>query len=218
MNYGQLKETVAIRLGNRFDLLFPVPPATQAVIPYFIGDRIWFYQTQLFGESEQIDYSITTVPHKAIYPFDEYVNLAGVQSITNVRLLLNNVWIPLSRPPWYEDVLNADVQQPPFTTLPSYWVTYGRTLRLYPTPNLAYPLELMCNLLPPPPIDDTDENFWTNDAQTLIGAAAAVEICREFIKDDAGAARHAVAMNQARDAMMARDQRLAGPTEIRMHL
>jgi len=162
-------------------LLQPIPPNPVAVIPDKIQDRIAFFSKSLFAPSAQLDYSITTVRAKNIYPLP-----AGMQNLTGIRLMMGSVWIPIKRTS-YEAILASDVVNPPFITLPSVFAQRGTTFRLFATPDRNYPLELQSNNSPPPPVDATDANFWTDDgptgAATLIAAAACAEILRRVIND-----------------------------------
>jgi hypothetical protein len=217
MNYGDLLQNIAMRL-NRPDLLAVVPPATQAVIPTFVQDRIAFYQKALYSPSEQLDYSITCIPNQSIYAFENYPLLKGVQWIAGVRLLLNNIWIPLSHVDWYSDLLAADVLQPAFVSLPSYWATYGETIRFYPNPDQSYPIELQACLSPPAPVAPTDVSFWTEKAATLIIEAACSDICAAVLNDDERAARHALLTKREADSLQSWTVRLRGASQVRPYL
>lgn len=209
MQYSELLERVALDLGNRQDLLAPVPPSTVAVIPSKVQGRIRYYQKALFSPSNQLDYSITTIRAQSIYKIPK-----GNQSIAGIRLLLGNIWLRLS---WrrYDVILNMDAINPPFITLPSLYAQRGLTFRLFPTPDRAYPLELLVNDSPPPPVDATDENFWTDEgpqgASTLIIAAACADICRRPLNDQAKAAAFDGVVARETLSLMEQDQRLAGP-------
>lgn len=203
-------------LGNRFDLLNPVPPNPIALIPAKIQDRIAYFSKALFAPSAQLDYSITTIRSQNIYPIP-----AGMQNLTGIRFMLGTIWLPLHRVP-YEHILAVDVINPPFTTIPSIFSQRGTTFRLFATPDRAYPLELQTNNSPPPPVNPTDANFWTdegpNGAATLIAAAACAELARRPLNDAAKADQF--------DAIRAREEasvqdltiRLEGPLILRGYL
>lgn len=216
MTLADLQQQIATRL-NRPDLLQAVAPSTIAIIPATISDRIRFYQKALFSPSEQLDYSITCIPGQSIYSLQNYPSLKNVQAILGVRLL-QSVWLPLSRVNWYEQILWVDVVNPPFQSLPAWWATYGQTLRVYPTPGAPYPLELMCNAAVAEPVLPTDENFWTDQAATLIMEATCADICRLFINDEARATQHQWATE--REAKTLRDYtgRLRGPMIVQSYL
>ena len=211
MTYADLQQSVATRL-NRPDFLAAVPPSTQAVIPTFIQDRILYYQKALYAPSELLDYSITTIQGQSIY-----VLPLGMQALFRVRFLLGSIWVPLARVERYDDLLQVDVVNPPILTLPSLWATYGQTLRLYPTPVQAYPIEIMGNGAPPAPVLDTDDNFWTEEAATLIIKASAAEICSDVINNPTRAAVFAGGARIEAHSLLEYTQRLRGPTFIQPH-
>ncbi len=225
MNLLALQQRVAGEL-NRFDLLQPLPPDPFPVIPTYIDDRIGFYQKALFSPSNQLDYSITCIPGQSTYPIPR-----GLQSIVHVRLLLNGmqgtlgsggVWLPLPRKR-YEYILNNDILSPAFQTLPWCYAQYGDTIRIFATPDNAYPLELMCNESPPAPEAPTDENYWTDDgprgAATLIILSACADICRRVIHDFERADQYQ-ALVTARESPSLQEvsQRLEGPMAVEGYL
>ena len=217
MTLADLKQSIATRL-NRPDLLTPIAPSTQAVIPTFINDRILYLQKKLYSPSEQLDYSIVCIPGQGIYSLQSpiYPALNNVQTIFYVRLLYGSVWRPLQRVDWYTDILDSDVLQPAFVSLPSYFSTFGQTLRLYPQPDNAYPLEICGNIAPPAPVKDTDSNFWTDQAQTAVIEAVCCDICRLVLNDDARASQHEFASQREQHELLAYTQRLRGPARVRM--
>ncbi len=209
MTYLELQQAIAGRL-NRPELLTPIPPATTAIIPDFVQDRVTYYQKKCFAPSEQLDYSITTIASQNTYPMPTWT-----QAIRGVRLLLGSIWIPLTRADWYWDMLISDALNPPFVTLPAYWRQFGQAIRLYPTPNIAYPLELMSNASPPAPVDPADSNFWTNEARTLIIVASMVEICEQQLSDFDRADRLRRPLAREEQSMLDYTRQLEGPSQIR---
>lgn len=212
MDYTGLQESVATRL-NRSDLLTAVLPSTQAIISTIIQDRILYYQRLLYSPSQQQNYDITTIQSQNTYMLPQ-----GTQSITMVRLLLGGIWRPLWRVDWFEDILAVDLPNPPFITLPSYWCTFGQAIRFYPTPNIAYPIELVGTFAIPAPVNPTDINWWTTEAQTLIIEAACADICRLYINDEARANAHQAAANREHDSLKTYTRRLRGPSQARAYL
>lgn len=101
---------------------------------------------------------------------------------------LYGIWIPLTKIN-YEAVLQADVLSPSNVALPSYYAQYGLQFRLYPVPDLAYPLECTGNAAPAAPVNDSDTNFWTLDtfdgAAWLIIASTCNEVRTGYLHGDA---------------------------------
>lgn len=207
MNYGQLKAAVQQRLLQRTDL-------SATVIPGFVQDRILYYQKALYAPSEQLDYSVSLITGQSIYPLP-----VGTQTVLGARFLLGGtIWIPMVRAPWLKDVLAADVLNPPFESVPTYYCPMGQTLRIYPTPVTVYPLELYINASPPAPVLDTDENWWTREAQTLIIEATCADICRLYLNDDEQAMRHDLATAREHAALAGYTMNLKGPGLIRGYM
>lgn len=93
------------------------------------------------------------------------------------------VWIPLW-PKRYEWILEEDVLSPPVAAIPSWYAQFGLQLRIYPTPSMAWPLEITGNSMPPAPNADTDDNFWTEDAAQFIINSVCAEICDDYLHED----------------------------------
>lgn len=167
MNWGELLQAIPYRL-NRDDL----PP--DFVLEMAL-ERISFYSPLLFLPAETVNYSITLQPGQQFYQLPE-----GAQNIRYVRVLYNGIWQVVPPRP-YREILDMDVLQPPFTTLPvSAWATLGNQLRIYPAPDQQYPLELTMWGLIPPPTDPSDTtNFWVLDGRVLLINSTCGEICRE---------------------------------------
>ena len=139
----------------------------------------------------------------------------------NIRFLMGTIWLHLHRRP-YEALLAEDVVNPPIRTLPSEFAQLGETFRLFPTPYLAFPLELLCNDSPPPPVAPTDENFWTRvdgtGAGTLIILSACAEICFGPLTDPQRGQLFEARAKRESDSLTERSQRLAGPLYIQPYL
>jgi hypothetical protein len=170
MTWAELQSAIPFRL-NRSNL-----PA--AFVLEMLLERIDFYGPQIFVPAETTDYSIVTQPGQFFYRLP-----AGTQQVNFVRVLYNGVWIPVAIAKHYTDILEADPLQPPFTSLPvSLCRVYGNQIRLFPTPNANYPVELTMMATVAAPTDDQDAtNFWVTDGRMLLINAACAEICAEYL-------------------------------------
>lgn len=143
-------------------------------------ERIGYFGPLCFQPSEVTNTDIVTAPGVQFYALP-----SGTQKVTFVRVLYNGVWIPVSMPNSYNEILEADVLQPPFTSLPvTMCRVYGTQIRLFPTPDGQYPVELTLMQTPPAPTQDTDEtNVWVADSlmRALLINATCAEICREYL-------------------------------------
>jgi len=211
MNWQQLLSAIPYRL-NRDDL----PP--DFVLEMAL-ERVSFYGPLLFFPAERTDYSITLQPGQQFYTLPP-----GTQSLRNVRVLYNGVWINVPFYARYSDALQADVLQPPFTSLPVTACTLlGNQLRVFPTPNQQYPLELtMFGTIPAPTDLGDDTNFWVNDGRILLINSACGEICRERL-DIAVPNSPRIAIfdrntEEALQMLMVQTQQFGGPSLIRSWL
>lgn len=170
MTWLELKQAIPFRL-NRPDL-----PAD--FVEEMTLERISFYGPSIFYPSEVTDNSIVTQPGQYFYRLP-----AGTQQVNNVRVLYNGVWIPVQIADHYDTILEADPLQPPFTSLPVTLArVYGNQIRLFPTPNGQYPVELTMMATPAAPTDDNDDtNFWVTDGRVLLINATCKEICAEYL-------------------------------------
>lgn len=168
--YGDLKQQIKFRL-NRENL-------PDDFVAEMAEERIDFYGPMLFAPSEVTDYSIVTQPGQFFYKLP-----SGCQQVTFVRVLYNGVWIPVAIADHYSDILNSDPLQPPFTSLPVTLArVYGKQIRLFPTPNAQYPVELTMLATVGAPADDNDDtNFWCNDGRILLINATCGSICSEYL-------------------------------------
>jgi hypothetical protein len=170
MDWGELKAAVPFRL-NRPDL-----PAD--FVLEMLTERVDYYGPQVLVGAEQTNYSIVTQPGQFFYQLPR-----GTQRITYVRCLYNSIWIPIPEADTYTDILASDPLQPPFTSLPvSMYKVYGNQIRLFPTPNQQYPLELTGMFTIVEPTQDTDNtNFWVTDGRILLINSTCLEICSEYL-------------------------------------
>lgn len=169
MTWGELLSAIVFRL-NRDDL-------PDDFVRQMVDERVSFYGPQIFTPASVTNYDIVTQPGQQFYKLP-----AGTQSVTYVRVLYNGVWIIVPMVD-YETILIADPLQPPFTSLPvSMCAVYGNQIRLFPTPNQQYPVELTMMQTIAAPTDDTDAtNFWCNDGRMLLINATCAEICAEYL-------------------------------------
>lgn len=170
MTWAELQSAIAFRL-NRTDL-----PAD--FILEMLLERADFYGPQIFEPAEVTNYDIVTQPGQFFYRLPN-----GTQAVNYVRVLYNGIWIPVTIAKHYDDILASDPLQPPFTSLPvSLCRVYGNQLRLFPTPNQQYPVELTMMQTIAAPTDENDStNFWVTDGRMLLINATCAEICAEYL-------------------------------------
>lgn len=203
--WADVKAQVAFRLNR--------PNLDPAYIQLMAEERADVLAADGFLPSEQTNTTITTQPGQYFYNLPR-----GVTRVLMVRLLLNNIWIPLTWAKRYEDILLSDPVQPPFTAIPSQARAYGRLLRLFPTPNAQYGLELSVDQNVMVPTDDNDsENYWVNEGRALMINAVCQHIAQELFRDPDRASNHAEAAQEAMDALTAITHVRNGPHIIEQH-
>ena len=86
---------------------------------------------------------------------------------------------------------------------PSLYSYYEGTLRVYPTPNMAYPIRIAALVRVDPPIDLGDAtNPWMNDAEELIRSRAKRNLYLHSLGDQGMAAGMKAAEDEAMDALI----------------
>jgi hypothetical protein len=146
-------------------------------------ERIDFWGPQVLYPSEVVNTDIVTNQGQQFYTLPR-----GTQKIRYIRVLQNSIWIPVFLADHYDDILYADPQQPPFTSLPvTLAAVLGNQLRLFPTPDGNFPVELTMDQTIVEPTDDDDtDNFWVNDGRMLLINSTCAEICREYLDIELG--------------------------------
>src|SRR5215475_1379382 len=210
MTWQDFLNSIPFRL-NRDDL-----PAE--FVEEMANEQITLFGPQLFAPSETTSYINTQAGQ-------QFIALpAGFQRLTYVRVLYNGVWIPVEIAQSYIDILNVDPLQPPFTSLPvTLCRVYGKQLRLFPTPNAVYPVELTMFATVPGPTDYNDDtNFWVTDGNIFLRAATCLAICQEYL-DQAQPQSARIGYWQGRtdlalNLLQTQVHAFTGPSTLRQHL
>lgn len=219
LTFQQIIDQVANRL-NRDDL--EPNPQGFFVIQDFLNDRWNYYAKEFFYNAQFQDQSIFTVQGLKWYDLP-----TGWEDINFVRINLGGVWLPLTRFAHYDDVLIVDAIEPPIQSLPSRWTTYQNplpghegkmALRLFPTPFSRLQLELTFDGPPRAPVNPTDSNFWTQDAQTLSIESAAEAICKLYLNDPVRAEEHKKAKEDEETALGSKTIRIRGGIRVKGYL
>ncbi len=162
-------------LGGRVDL---VP----SLIDNEVAQRVYFYNAENFGQMTTIDFSIVTTRGVTTYPLPQYT-----VDVTGMWYLLGGgtggtggTWIRLD-PENYEVLVDLNDIQPVITSPMNNYSIYGDLFDLYPTPDTEYPLKIVCTKQIPPPVNDADQNFWTEEAFALIRFATDASLARAYL-------------------------------------
>lgn len=214
-SWGDLKSQIAFRL-NRTDL----PPQ---FVQTMCVERIDFWGPQVLFPAEVTNTDIVTTQGIQFYSLPR-----GTQKVRYVRVLYNTIWIPVYEADDYADILYADPLQPPFTSLPvTLYKILGNQLRLFPTPNGNYPVELtMEQTIVEPQGNTADQdttNFWVTDGRMLLINSTCSEICREYLDIELGPQSPRIAVfdqntQLALDQLMGRSHQLTSVSVMKQYI
>jgi hypothetical protein len=207
--------------GTGMTQMMPVTTTTsQVVLP--VG-TIPVVSTNGFTSSGVLSIAGTQVTYASQDPTDFLGAIGGapqtVPSGTTVQQLYG-IWIPLGKIN-YEAVLDADTLSPSNVALPSWYAQYGLQFRLYPVPDLGYPLEVTGSAAPAAPQNDGDINFWTDDSRDgaawLIIASTTNEVRTGYLNGQANPADLALEERERRK-LLKESSDLGDPKQVRMWL
>jgi hypothetical protein len=111
-------------------------------------------------------------------------NVATVAIPATVRLV-ERVTIPAYRRELQKWPLD-DMCESTATGVPSRYAYYNDELRFDPIPAGIFPLNIYGIAQVGAPVDDDDENIWTNEAQDLIVGQTKATLCRDVYRDPDG--------------------------------
>lgn len=197
-----------------------IPPVTTTTAPVTLpATSIPVVSTAGFLAAGQLNFGGTQVSYGSTDATDFLTTIGGVAGTyatgTTVQQIYG-IWIPLDRQP-YKDILNADTLAPPNQAQPSLWAQYGAQIRLYPNPDQAYMLEFTGSEAPAAPVNDSDDNFWTEDAAWLIIYGTCAEIYQAYLQNDEAAGRFRALEQREYKALLKITRNLAEPEEIKFH-
>ena len=217
-DYAYLISEVASRL-NRDDLDDPTATPVITTARKFIQAQILYFQREVFYASHFTDASKSTTIGS---PWVDL--LTGWNDVSMVRIKQSGTqWIPLTGPVDYNKLVQKETQVTPPQSLPTEWARYNNpstlapAIRLYPTPNLVYPLEFTMDKPPAAPVADGDSNFWTTDAAELIIEAAIETLCKRKINNPVRGETAREAKYQELRSLFSKTLRSMGTIQIQPH-
>ena len=217
-DYAYIIAEVTGRL-NRNDLDDPTASPAITTARKFIQARILYYQREVFYASQFTDLSKSTSIGS---PWVDL--LTGWNDLSMVRIKQSGTqWIPLHGPVDYNSLVVQETQVTPTQSLPTQWARYNnpstglQAIRLYPTPNLVYPLEFTMDKPPAAPVANADSNFWTQDAAELIIEAAIEALCKRQINNPMRGQTAQEAKNDELRSLFSKTLRASGTIQIQPH-
>jgi hypothetical protein len=193
--FGELKAKVADdMLVGAATGAQQIEDAVLAAIKKYESRRFWFTESR-------------TVVFNTVVGQSDYSDIDGWGRIISADYLDVSVGCDGCRfdyeTPAYVDWLLSVTSTP--TGKPSMWTTFGGILRLYPKPDILYPIRVTGHITFPVLEDDDDENVWTDRDQgfELIRHQARWDLANNTTHDDAMAARAKMAAEEALDDLIA---------------
>lgn len=165
---------------------------------------------------EDTDTTITTQNGESFYNLP-----AGTIKVTFCRFQLGNVMIPIYPARSYADLIISDPVVPSVTAIPSVMRNFGRAIRLFPTPNAQYPLELtLTRRAEIPGMNDMQNttSIWVNEGRKLIVASVCKNLAMQLTRDPDRAAIFERAETEAKDALEITTFARKGPHYVKKHL
>lgn len=182
MTLGELKSRIADEL-NRDDLDTQIGNSITAAIQQWGRERFW--------RTVSSQTATTTLG-------GQYATLPeGMRTLDIVQVLDGSTYWPLTARP----LATIDDWQGATTSsgVPSDYAVENTRIRLYPTPDAVYTLTFVGVFSLPALADDTDTNFWTEEAADLIAATVKYRIYRDIIRNSEAMTFAKVAEKEALD-------------------
>jgi hypothetical protein len=170
-NFGDLKAQIAsdLRRSN-------IPSEIAAAILDSIRD----YDTERFYFNETAIYALTTAAGVDEYSITPQSPIQEFIRIDTVRAQVGNTWYALARvtPDEIEELFSVATSGQPFE-----WAIHGNRLRLFPTPNAAFPIKILGHYRLTPLVNDIDTNNWTNEGKSLVRYCALKRLFAYPVRD-----------------------------------
>lgn len=190
-SYIQLQQQVADELGDRTDLLTPlsdsglllspVQNAIQSAISKWEREPFYFVETYttLFNTNGNIPAGFTG---QEFYTSADGAGVATAPRIIKLRVLVDGQRYTLTPRTW-QYLEDTSVNPQVTSSYPSDWSYYAETIRLYPIPSQAMPVQASYDARQAPLENESDSNVWTQDAYDLIRTEAKLILAREVLHD-----------------------------------
>ena len=191
-------EVLALILGDlhRPSMTAEVVTAMANVRDKIRMDRYWFNEaTWNFTSTTNSEYDIST-------------SLPDALAIDKIRIQWNGEPMVLDRAHW-ADIYDLDDDS--YTGPPSHWAVHHQMLRMYPTPDQSYSVEVLG-------LKDLSVSAWCGYAPTLVRAIAEVELFALVTHDMEGAQRAMEVAKAEREYLMRRSPTFQQGGEVRPYL
>lgn len=168
--YADMQERIAREL-HRPDLTNEIKDAIKTAIRFYSSQRfVWNEYQWSFSTEPGVKYYSTLT--------DDVMEIDSVTVTANSRIYQLD---PMS----YTDMDAIDAGTTPLAGYPRLWSWYAQQIRLYPTPNAVYSINVSGQRNYCDPVADSYSSPWTNELEELIRCRAKADICAHFTYDDA---------------------------------
>lgn len=187
----------------RDDLTNQIASAVNRAIEHYAAKRFWFTEQRVTG---------------VCVPDNEYMAYPMGLRVLDAVFVANGI---SGAPPGYPLLKKSEAEIEEFfqavgtPTQPMLYCTIGEQIRLYPQPNLAYPLTFVGIFdVAPALVNPTDVNAWSVVGQDLICARAKYTINRDILRDAQGAQADLLAQTEALGRLNAETARRVGTSRF----
>lgn len=167
--FGQLQIRVAYEvLGS--PTTSDVQQAIWDAIAQYERETFWFNEMRFFGGVTGSLSALATVPGKEFYSYQDLPVLSNQPHIRDICVFAFNNRYPLRERT--QQWINEASISPVWQGLPTDWCWVAGGVRIYPIPDMAYPLIIEGTIRFPTLINTSDYNVWTNRGEWLIRSEA----------------------------------------------
>jgi hypothetical protein len=158
--------------------------AIRNAIAQYERESFWFNDMRTFGTTGSAA-SFNTTRSKEFYSADDLATLGNWPHIRTMMVLAFGNRYPLRErtQAWMDD---ASIS-PNWNGLPTDWCWIGQSIRIYPIPNMTYPLIVTGTIRFPQVVADTDTSPFLNEGERLTRSEAKRILYREITRDSAQA-------------------------------
>ena len=171
--YSDMQTRIADELA-RADLTTEIQQAIQTAIAYYQPLR-------LYGTEQRVQGAFNTVQSQEFYGQADWSEMPNVRRVDRITVTVaTNRYTMNPRTPQYMEDVSVN---PLWEGQPIDFSFYNQQLRFYPIPDAVYPVTVMGTMVVAAPVNGSDSNFWTNDAELLIRSRAKRELLAHVIRD-----------------------------------
>jgi len=204
--YLEMQTRIAQEL-HRIDLTTHIQRAIKSAIAFYESNR--FFKGEKRGTFSTIAgqrYYGTSTESPGTLPSD-------IVEIDSIVTTVNNRIYKLDQVS-YEHLEDIDAGVTPLSGYPRLWAWYAEQIRFYPSPNNEYLMTVSYQYERPVLSADSDENFWTTEAEELIRSRAKKDLAMSVMYDDQIAQASAAMENMALKSLKAQTVKLLSSNQL----